>query len=168
MRLSIIVAIGKAWQIGFDNKLLWHIPEDLKLFKEVTTGHHLIMGRKTYESIGKPLPNRTSVILSKGGFKAEGVFTCESLQKAVEFCESRGENETFVVGGGEVYKTALPIAQRIYLTSVDYNGKADTFFPPIIFRDWQLIDERKYAKSIGKNGEEIPSWKHLILQKIPK
>jgi dihydrofolate reductase len=167
MRLSIIVAVGKAWQIGLDNKLLWHIPEDLKLFKEITTGHHLIMGRKTFESIGKPLPNRTSVVLSKSGFNAEGVFTSESLLKAVKFCESRGESEAFIVGGGEVYKEALPIADRLYLTTVDYNGKADTFFPPINFKNWQMMDEKKYEKSIGKNGEEIPSWQHFILQRIP-
>ncbi|MDR0666080.1 MAG: dihydrofolate reductase [Campylobacteraceae bacterium] len=128
----------------------------------------MIMGRKTYESIGRPLPNRTSIVLSKSGFEAEGVFTCESLQEAVEFCESRNENEAFVVGGGEVYKEALLIADRVYLTTVDYNGRADTFFPPIIFRNWQLIDEKKHEKSIGKNGEKIPAWQHLILQKIPK
>jgi dihydrofolate reductase len=168
MRLSIVVAVGKAWQIGLENRLLWHIPEDLKLFKELTTGHHLIMGRKTYESIGKPLPNRTSIVLSKSGFNAEGVFTFESLQKAVEFCESQNESEAFVVGGGEIYKEALLSADRIYLTTVDYNGKADTFFPPIIFRNWQMIDEKKYEKSIGKNGEQIPAWQRFILQKIPK
>jgi dihydrofolate reductase len=162
------VAVGKAWQIGLDNKLLWHIPEDLKLFKEITTGHHLIMGRKTYESIGKPLPNRTTVVLSKNGFKADNVFTCESLEEAIEFCKDRGEEEAFVVGGGKVYKEALASADRLYLTTVDYNGKADTFFMPIIFREWQLIDEKKYEKSIGKNGEKIPAWRHLVLQKIPK
>ncbi|MDR1007420.1 MAG: dihydrofolate reductase [Campylobacteraceae bacterium] len=168
MRVSIIVAVGKAWQIGLDNKLLWHIPEDLKLFKELTTGHHLIMGRKTYQSIGKPLPNRTSVVLSKNDFNAEGVFTCESLQKAIELCENRGEDESFVVGGGEIYKEALPYADRLYLTTVDYSGKADTFFPPINFRNWQLIDEKKYKESIGKNADIIPAWQHFILQKIPK
>ncbi|MDR2342800.1 MAG: dihydrofolate reductase [Campylobacteraceae bacterium] len=168
MRLSIIVAVGKAWQIGLDNKLLWYIPEDLRLFRELTTTHHLIMGRKTYESIGRPLPNRTSIILSKSGFAADGVFTCESLQKAIELCESRGEDEAFVVGGGEVYKEALPLADRLYLTTVDYNGRADTFFPPINFRNWQTIDEKKYEKSIGRNGEKIPAWQHFALQKIPK
>ncbi|MDR0762398.1 MAG: dihydrofolate reductase [Campylobacteraceae bacterium] len=168
MRLSIIVAVGKAWQIGLDNKLLWHIPEDLKLFKELTTAHHLIMGRKTYESIGRPLPNRTSIILSKSGFVTDGIFTCASLQEAIELCKSRNESEAFVVGGGEIYKEALPIADRLYLTTVDYNGRADTFFPPVIFRNWQLIDEKKYEKSIGKNGDKIPAWKHLVLQRIPK
>ncbi|MDR2099530.1 MAG: dihydrofolate reductase [Campylobacteraceae bacterium] len=168
MRLSIIVAVGKAWQIGLENRLLWHIPEDLKLFKELTMGHHLIMGRKTYESIGKPLPNRTSVVLSKSGFSAHGVFVSENLQKAIEFCESRGEDEAFVVGGGEVYKEALLLSDRLYLTTVDYNGKADTFFPPINFKNWQMIDEKKYEKSIGKNGEKIPAWQRFILQKLPK
>jgi dihydrofolate reductase len=162
------VAVGKAWQIGLNNRLLWHIPEDLKLFKELTVGHHLIMGRKTYQSIGKPLPNRTSVVLSKSGFNTSNVFTCESLQKAIEFCESRGEEESFVIGGGEIYKEALPYADRLYLTTVDYNGKADTFFPPINFRNWQLINEKKYEKSIGKNADIIPAWQHFILQKIPK
>ncbi|MDR1461267.1 MAG: dihydrofolate reductase [Campylobacteraceae bacterium] len=168
MRLSIVVAVGKAWQIGLNNRLLWYIPEDLKLFKELTVGHHLIMGRKTYQSIGKPLPNRTSVVLSKKGFGADNVFTCESLQKAIEFCKDRGEEEAFVVGGGEIYKEALSYAQRLYLTTVDYNGKADTFFPPINFRNWQVINEKKYEKSIGKNGEKIPAWQYFILQKIPK
>ncbi|MDR2635983.1 MAG: dihydrofolate reductase [Campylobacteraceae bacterium] len=168
MKLSIIVAVGKAWQIGLDNKLLWHIPEDLKLFKEITVGHHLIMGRKTYESIGRPLPNRTSIVLSKSGFSADGVFTCESLEQAIEFCKDRGEEEAFVVGGGKVYKEALLHADRLYLTTVDYNGKADTFFPPVSFKNWQIIDEKKYEESIGKNGEQIPSWQHFILQKIPK
>ncbi|MDR0408025.1 MAG: dihydrofolate reductase [Campylobacteraceae bacterium] len=168
MRLSIVVAVGKTWQIGLDNKLLWHIPEDLKFFKELTTGHHLIMGRKTYQSIGKPLPGRTSVVLSKSGFNADNVFTCGSLQKAIEFCDNRGEEEAFVVGGGEIYKEALLYAERIYLTTVDYGGKGDTFFPPINFRSWQTIDEKRYEESVGKNGEKIPAWQRFILQKIPK
>jgi len=168
MRLSIIVAVGKSWQIGLDNKLLWHIPEDLKLFKELTSGHHLIMGRKTYLSIGKPLPNRTSVVLSKSGFEEEGVYTLDSLQAAIEFCEKRGESEAFVVGGGKVYKEALEFAQRLYLSTVDFNGKGDTYFPAINIKQWQIIDEKKYEASLGKNGEKIPAWQHFVLQRLPK
>ncbi|MDR1975422.1 MAG: dihydrofolate reductase [Campylobacteraceae bacterium] len=166
MRLSIIVAVGKSWQIGLDNKLLWHIPEDLKLFKEITLGHHLIMGRKTYESIGKPLPNRTSIVLSKSDINIENAFTCKSLEEAIALCKKRSESEAFIIGGAQVYAQALPLADRLYLSTVDYNGKADVFFPPVIFRNWQVIEEKKYEKTTGKNGEIIPAWQHLVLQNL--
>jgi dihydrofolate reductase len=167
MRLSVIVAIGRRAQIGLENRLLWHIPEDLKLFKTLTTGHCIIMGRKTYESIGKPLPNRTLIVLSRSALEIEGAHVCKSLDEAVRLCEDLGEDEAFVIGGGEVYREAMKICDRLYLSNVDYDGPADTYFVPVIWREWQVLDEQKYPQSTGKNGEAIPAWQHFVLERLP-
>jgi dihydrofolate reductase len=124
--ISIIVAVAENWVIGGNNQLLWHISEDLKRFKSLTSGHSIIMGRKTFESIGRPLPNRKNV---------------NSLNEALEITE--GEDEVFVVGGGELYRQALPLAKKIYLTKVHKNFEGDTTFPAINFNEWNLVLEQK-------------------------
>ncbi|HAN19979.1 MAG TPA: dihydrofolate reductase [Bacteroidales bacterium] len=133
--ISIIVAVAENNVIGKDNNLIWHLPKDLKHFKETTTGHYVIQGRKTFESCGKPLPNRTNVIITRDkNYKAEGCIVVHSLQEALDF--AKNESEIFIIGGGNIYKQALPIADRIYLTKVHHVFDGDTFFPEINMNEW--------------------------------
>lgn len=132
---SIIVAVAENDVIGYDNHLLWHISEDLKRFKSLTLGHHIIMGRKTFESIGKPLPGRISVIISRQeNLKIEGCIVVNSLDEAFEV--AKNDSEAFIIGGGEIYKQALPIVDKIYLTRVHAGFAGDTFFPELNLSEW--------------------------------
>jgi len=165
MKVSMIVAYGKNYQIGLNNALLWHIPEDLKNFKRLTNGHHILMGRKTFESIGFPLPNRTSVVLSKSGFDFEGVHTYSEMQDALEFCKSNGEDEVFVIGGAQVYKLAFPFVDKLYLSEVDYDGEADAYLEKIDFSDWELEEEEVFPESKNKNDKVVPAWSFRVFNK---
>ncbi len=136
--ISIIAAIGSNRELGKNNKLLWHIPEDLERFKELTLMHPVIMGRKTYESIGKPLPDRLNIIVTHDrNFKAEGCLVTYSLEEAIELAKgepsftkvSAGKEEIFIIGGGQIYEQAINIADKLYLTIVKGTYDADTFFP---------------------------------------
>ena len=130
MRLSIVAAIGKHRELGKNNALLWDIPEDMRHFRELTTGHTVLMGQKTYESIGRPLPNRRNIILTiDKSFTAEGCIICYSLEEALAKAREIEPEEAFVIGGGSVYAQALPFAERLYLTLVDGAFEADVFFP---------------------------------------
>ncbi len=132
MKLSIIVAAAKNHAIGKDNRMLWHLPADFKYFKFMTSTHHIIMGRKTFDSIGKPLPNRTSVVITRNpDFSYDGVIVVNSLEKAIEVAKKRGDDEAFVIGGGQIYKEALPLADVVYLTEVKTEVDGDTFFPEL-------------------------------------
>lgn len=140
MIVSIIVAVAENHVIGDNNRLIWHIPGDLKRFKAITMGHPIVMGRKTFESIGKPLPGRTNVIISRNKeFKAEGCLVYNSLRGALEAL--RHEKEVFIIGGGEIYRETLPIAQRIYLTKIHKSFPGDTFFPEINTDEWEITFE---------------------------
>lgn len=152
MQISIIVAISENNAIGKDNELLWHLPKDLKRFKEITTGHTIIMGRKTFESIGKPLPNRHSIIITNNkNYKAEGVTVVHSIQEALQIAKQ--EKEVFVIGGGKIYKNTLPIADKLYLTLVHNTFEADTFFPEIKMEEWALLHKETLSKN-DKNPYE--------------
>ena len=164
MKVSMIVAYGKNYQIGLNNALLWHIPEDLKNFKRLTNGHHILMGRKTFESIGFPLPNRTSVVLSKNSFSFEGVHTYEDIEKALEFCKNNNEDEVFIMGGAQVYKLAFPYVDRLYLSEVDYDNEADAFLNKIDFSKWDLEEEQTFEE-INVNDKKIPAWTFKILNR---
>lgn len=130
MIISIIAAMASNGVIGRDGGLPWNLPEDLRRFRELTTGHTIIMGRKTYESIGRPLPGRRNIVVTRQPrFSAQGVLTAGSLQAALAL--TAGENEVFICGGGEIYRQALPLADRIYLTFLDSPWPGDTFFPEI-------------------------------------
>ena len=130
MMISIITAIGKNNAIGRDNRLLWHIPDDLRHFKKITTGNIIVMGRKTYESIGKPLPNRTNIVVtSDKKYKADGCLVKHSLEEVLNEAKNYGNKEVFIIGGGQIYQQALPHADKLYLTIVDDEPEADTFFP---------------------------------------
>ena len=129
MKIAIVVAAAQDGAIGKDNKLVWNLPADLKFFKEKTMGHHIVMGRKTYESIGKPLPGRVTVVITRDkNFKAEGCFVVHSLNDAIETARAGGEIEAMIIGGAEIYRMALEIADIIYLTEVKGIFEADAFF----------------------------------------
>ena len=134
--INIAVAVSDNFAIGKNNQLLWHMPADLKFFKQTTSGHTVIMGRKTFDSVGKPLPNRTNIIVTHTtDLKIPGVTVTNSLDEAFNAVKP-SEAEIFVVGGAEIYKQALPIVQRIYLTTIHHTFEADTFFPKLNMDEW--------------------------------
>lgn len=142
MNISIIVAVAENWVIGANNQLLWHISDDLKRFKALTSGHSVIMGRKTFESIGRPLPNRRNIVVSRNpNLAIEGCEVVNSLDEA--FSITTGEYEVFIIGGGELYRKALPLANNLYITKVDRVFEGDTTFPVVNFDEWQLVREQK-------------------------
>jgi len=148
MVLSVIVAIADNGVIGGGNELLWHIPDDLKRFKKITSGHCVIMGRKTFESIGKPLPNRRNIVVTRNlEFYDEGVEVANSLEDAMEM--TKNEAEAFVIGGGEIYRQALPMASKLYITRVHGKYKGDTYFPEIDPQEWHLIYSEKGNPTIN-------------------
>ncbi|CAE6705921.1 dihydrofolate reductase [Candidatus Nitrotoga fabula] len=141
-RLSIIVAMARNRVIGLNNALPWRIPADLKHFKSLTMGHHMIMGRKTYDSIGKPLPGRTTVVLSRNrALKMDGCAVVHSLEEAFKACA--GDDEIFIVGGAELYALAMPLADIIYLTEIQQDMAGDAYFPELDKNSWlESVRER--------------------------
>lgn len=138
MLVSLIVAADEMRGIGYRGGVPWHLSADLKRFKSLTMGHHVIMGRKTFESIGKALPGRTNVVITRQPeFEADEVIAVESLEDALTVARLAGEHETFIIGGGQVYAQALPHADQIYYTLVHTKAGADTFFPELEEGEWQ-------------------------------
>jgi dihydrofolate reductase len=153
MTISIIVAFANNRVIGKDNQLIWHLPNDLKHFKAVTSGHPVIMGRKTYESIGRLLPNRKNIIVTRNtAYQVEGAHVFNSLETAIDSCV--GEEEVFIIGGSEIYRQALTLAHKLYITEVLHEFEGDAFFPEINFDEWKVISE--------ENGilDEKNKWEH--------
>lgn len=146
--ISIIVAIAENNAIGKDNKLLCHIPGDLKRFKKLTTGKTVIMGLKTFKSLPDgPLPNRRNIVITdKKNQKIDGCDMAYSIEEAVEMCNTDEEN--FVIGGGSIYRQFLPLADKLYITKVHHNFDADTFFPEIDYSKWKLISSKKITKDV--------------------
>lgn len=143
-RLALIAALAENGCIGINNRLPWHLPEDLKYFRRLTTGGIVVMGRKTYESIGKPLPNRTNIVISRNpDFTAEGIKVVPSLDQALELADSmaeiNGNDEVFVIGGAQIYALTLPRAGRLYLTEVAKTVHGDAFFPSIDHSQWREL-----------------------------
>ena len=154
MQISIIVAVAQNGVIGKDNTLLWKLSADLKRFKEFTMGHHIIMGRKTFESIGKPLPGRTSVIISTNpDLKIEGCIVVNSLENAFKVAEKAGDTEACIIGGGQIYKLAMSQADKIHYTEVNLEPEGDTFFPEIDKKIWKEI-ARQECKADEKNESD--------------
>ncbi len=144
MRLSIIAAVAENGVIGHGGRLPWHLPADLARFKALTTGHAIIMGRRTFESIGRALPGRRSVVLTGDpGYRPAGVTVAHSLAEAMDGCA--GESEAFVIGGASVYGEALPLAERVYITEVGAEVEGDTFFPDTGLAGWRLVEESEHA-----------------------
>lgn len=138
--ITLIAAAAENNALGKDNAMLWHLPDDFKRFKEITTGHHIIMGRKTFESFPKPLPNRTHVIITRQkGYAPEGCIVVDSMENAIAACPK--EEDIFIIGGGEIYNLGMPFADIIELTRVHESFEADAFFPEINRNEWELISE---------------------------
>lgn len=141
----MIAAAAENRALGKDNQLVWHLPNDFKRFKSLTTGHYIIMGRKTFESFPKPLPNRTHVIITRQkGYEAEGCIVVNSIEKAIEICPKN--EESFIIGGGEIYNLSLPFADKIELTVVHHTFEADAFFPEINKNEWELTNSEFHTK----------------------
>ena len=144
--ITIVVAMGLNNEIGANNQLLWHLPKDLKHFKEITTGHPIIMGRKTYESIGKPLPNRTNIVVStKKDWFEEGILIVGSLKEAIKFAKKMDE-EIYIIGGGNIYEQTIDLAEKLEVTQVNAELKADIFFPKINPKIWNKTNEISHEK----------------------
>ena len=149
MIISLIVAADENNVIGSSNKLLWHLPDDMKHFRELTKGHPVIMGRKTFESIGKPLPNRRNIIIShRKDYKVEGCDVVDSLVRAYELIGNDVSGEAFVIGGGEIYRQAMDRADRIYLTRVHSEFVGDTYFPEVDSRLWVETDRKEHPADV--------------------
>lgn len=142
MGLSLIVAMTKNHVIGKDNQMPWHLPADLAWFRQNTNGKPVIMGRKTFESIGRPLPNRINIVLSRSPYEHEGVIWKESMQSAVDFVQENHE-EIMLIGGGELFKQYFSQADKLYLTEIQTELEGDTFFPQFNWQDWRIEFEQQ-------------------------
>lgn len=158
-RISIIVALSETTHaIGKDNNLLWKIPEDLKRFKSLTMGHPIIMGRKTFESIGRPLPGRLNIIVTRNKeYRATGAIIVSSIEEAIAHAKKEDTQEVFIIGGQEIYTLALPFTDRLYLTLIQSDLQGDVFFP----------DYSEFTKQIlmEEHGTNTPPYTFLILEK---
>jgi dihydrofolate reductase len=153
-RISLIVAMAKNRVIGANNRIPWHLPDDLKMFKRLTMGHHIVMGRKTYESIGRLLPGRTTVIVTRQrGYAVTGAIVAHSLHDAIN--AAARDDEIFVIGGAELFREALPIADRIHLSVVDAEPDGDTWMPPFDITEWSET-----------SSEEQPGYRYVLLDRI--
>ncbi|MFD0792297.1 dihydrofolate reductase [Mucilaginibacter litoreus] len=148
MTISIIVAIAENYAIGKNNQLLWHMPNDLKHFKEITSGRTIIMGRKTFDSVGKPLPKRRNIVVTRQDISLPGCEVVKSIDEGLALCA--GEDEVFIGGGAEIYRQAMDITDRIYLTIIHHDFDADTFFPEIDYQRWNEVS-REYHDADEKN-----------------
>ncbi len=143
--ITLIAAVAENNALGKNNDLLWHLPKDFKRFKEITSGHYIIMGRKTFESFPKPLPNRTHIIISRQKkYNPEGCIVVENLEKAFEVCPKN--EDIFVIGGGEIYRQTIAIAHRLDITKVHSSFDAEVFFPEIDMTIWKLEFEEFHPK----------------------
>ena len=143
--IIIIAAVAQNNALGKNNDLLWHLPKDFKRFKEITSGHYIIMGRKTFESFPKPLPNRTHIVISRQkNFHPEGCIVVENLEKAIAVCPK--EEDLFIIGGGEIYSQSINLADQLDITRVDHSFDADVYFPQIDPKIWKLTTETFNSK----------------------
>ena len=142
MTVSIIVAIGENHAIGKNNQLLWHMPNDLKHFKDITSGRTIIMGRKTFDSVGKPLPKRRNIVVTRQDITIPGCEVVKSIEDGLALC--KGEDEVFIGGGAEIYKLAMHLTDRIYLTIIHKSFDADTFFPEIDKSVWKEVKREDF------------------------
>ena len=149
-QLSIIVAVAHDGVIGVNNTLPWHLPEDLKRFRALTMGHHIIMGRKTYDSLGRLLPGRTTVIVTRNeNYKVEGALVAHSLEAAIALCED--DEEVFLIGGAELYQAGLKLANKLYITEIELDVVGDAFFPILKSSEWLEIARETHISDKGLN-----------------
>jgi dihydrofolate reductase len=160
--ISLIVAMARNRVIGAGNKIPWHLPNELKLFKSLTMGHHILMGRRTYESIGRLLPGRTTVIVTRQrDYNVPGAIVAHSVEEALAACA--GDDEIFVIGGAELFRETLPIADRLYLTVVDAEPEGDTFMPDFDAADWREVKTESFAP----DATHPHGYRFSILQRLP-
>lgn len=144
-KLSLIVAMARNRTIGVNNTLPWRCPEDLKHFKALTMGHHMIMGRRTFDSIGKPLPGRTTVVVTRNNdLVAEGCVIAHSLKEAITACA--GDEEIFIVGGADLYRQAIPLVDRMYITEIQQDVAGDAYFPEFDMAAWQEVARERHSQ----------------------
>lgn len=158
--ISMIWAMGRNNALGCKNRMPWYIPADFAYFKKVTMGKPVIMGRKTFESIGKPLPGRKNIVITRDtGYNPQGCIVVNSIEKAMEYTE---EKEVFIIGGAEIYKEFLPIADRLYITLIEKEFEADAFFPEIDYSQWKQI-----SCETGIKDEKNPyEYKWLVYERV--
>ena len=163
MRISLIVAVARNGVIGHDNDLPWHLSADLKRFKQLTMGHHLLLGRKTYEAIGRPLPGRRMVVLTRSTplLPAE-VSAVPSLEAGLELARRAGDDEIFIAGGEQIYRQALPVADRIYLTRIHGEFVGDAHFPVLDEADWRTVERQDHEDDAAGSL----AYSFLILDRI--
>ena len=172
MKCALIVAMAKNQTIGIDNTLPWHLPHDLKYFKNVTMAQPIIMGRKTYESIGRPLPGRTNIVITRQkDYHAEGIVVVNSLQQALDKAEDisfvAGHEEVMVIGGAEIYKQALLQADRLYITHVHSDVEGDAFFPEVRWNDWQEFKREDHAADpVGEAQKNPYDYSFVVYDRI--
>ena len=162
MLISAIVAVSENNVIGRDGHLPWHLSQDLKRFKAITTGHAIILGRKNYEDIGRPLPNRTNYVLTRNkDFQAPGCIVCASLEEAIEAARAAGETECFIIGGAAVYREAMPLVEKMYVTRVLSHVSGNVFFPK-----WENSFRRVSRKLYNKdNKNDFPTFFEIWVRK---
>jgi dihydrofolate reductase len=150
MIVSAIAALSKNRVIGRDNDLPWRLPDDMKFFMETTKGHHVVMGRKNYDSLlpkFKPLPNRTNIVITRQkDFSAPGCTVMHGVEPALDLAKQNGEKECFIIGGAEIYNLAMPYTTRLYLTEIDANVEGDTYFPTVDMTQWKEVSRRHHDK----------------------
>jgi dihydrofolate reductase len=146
--ISLIVALAKNNVIGLNNTLPWHLPEDLKHFRSLTTGHHIIMGRKTYESLGRLLPDRTTVIVTRNNdYQVDGALIAHSLDAAIALCQN--DEEVFVIGGAELYQVGIKLANKLYITELELDVPGDAYFPAYDVAEWQESSREAHTSAQG-------------------
>ncbi len=157
--ISMIWAMGRDNALGCKNRMPWYLPADFAYFKRVTIGKPVIMGRKTFESIGKPLPGRENIVITRdNSFKAEGCKIVHSFEEALDFAKDR---DVFIIGGAEIYKTFMPFAHKLYITEIDREFEADAYFPEIDYSRWRLV-----STEAGIKDEKNPfDYKWLVYEK---
>jgi dihydrofolate reductase len=162
--VSLIVAMDESGGIGKHNQLPWRLPSDMKRFKRLTMGHYIIMGRKTYESIGKPLPGRSMIVVThQEGYVPTGCIVMNSLSEAIKLAEDNNENELFIIGGGEIFNQAIGLADKIYMTTIHAHTDADVFFPKLQLNRWNLVGEEKGIKG---DKDEFMSDFRILSRKV--
>jgi dihydrofolate reductase len=162
MRVSLIAAMARNRVIGRDNRLPWRLPPDLRRFKQLTMGHTLLVGRKTFESIGRPLPGRTMLVASRQeDYRPQGVQVVRSVQEALDVAREGGETELFVAGGAEIYRQTLPVADRLHLTRIEEDVPGDAYFPEYDETRWRLVDREDHGPT-----EEVPfAWSFQVYER---